>query len=259
MPKSCTAINRVGAALLWLLPMLGCLRPAWAGDVVGTVMQLSGPLLAKKSDGKVKILALRSEVESGDTLSTERNTYALVKFIDNSEITLKPGTTFVVEQFAYDAATPAGDRATFNLLKGGLRSLSGLLGKRNREKFLLKTPVATIGIRGTYFIASYTAPPMPGMPDSPAPSGLALQVTDGMIVVANAAGQQTIGAGQFGFVATPTVAPLLVPANRGVEFAPPAAFDAAAAGKPAAPVAVSVSADGRAERVGGSAGDCAVP
>ena len=157
--KNSTATKRSGQR--WLA-LLGCWlalsSSAWAAQVAGTVTQLSGPLLDKKGDGTVKILSLKSEVESGDTLVTEKNTYALVKFIDNSEITLKPGTTFKIENFAFDEGKPGGDSAAFNLVKGGLRSVTGLLGKRNKEKFEMKTPSATIGIRGTTFIAEWVEP-----------------------------------------------------------------------------------------------------
>jgi hypothetical protein len=135
---------------------------AWAGQVAGTVVHLSGPLMARKADGTVKVLALKSEVESGDTLVSEKNTYAQLRFIDNSEITLRPGTTFRIENFAYDAGKPEADSAAFSLVKGGLRSITGLLGKRNKEKFSMKTPSATIGIRGTTFVVQYVVPPPPG-------------------------------------------------------------------------------------------------
>ncbi|PHV08524.1 iron dicitrate transport regulator FecR [Janthinobacterium sp. BJB412] len=152
--RKCIAIRA------WLLLVLCCCGSlALAAQVAGTVTQLSGPLLARKADGAVKILSLKSEVESGDTLVTEKNTYALVKFIDNSEITLKPGTTFKIDNFSFDAGKPGGDAASFSLVKGGLRSLTGLLGKRSKERFELKTPSATIGIRGTTFIAEWEPEP----------------------------------------------------------------------------------------------------
>jgi hypothetical protein len=134
---------------------------AWAAQVVGVVAHLSGPLLDRKADGSVKVLGPKSEIENGDTLVSEKNTYAQIRFVDNSEITLKPGTTFHVENFNYDAGKPDADSAAFNLVKGGLRSITGLLGKRNKEKFSLKTPSATIGIRGTTFIVQYVPPPAP--------------------------------------------------------------------------------------------------
>ncbi|NVM77810.1 hypothetical protein FHW83_003633 [Duganella sp. SG902] len=148
--KNCIAIKA-----LMLLALCCAASAGWAAQVAGTVVQLSGPLLAKKADGAVRILSMKSEVESGDTLVTEKNTYAMVKFIDNSEITLKPQTTFKVENFSFDAGNPGGDTASFNLVKGGLRSVTGLLGKRNKEKFSMKTPSATIGIRGTTFIVEW--------------------------------------------------------------------------------------------------------
>lgn len=224
--------------VLWLALMSTSLQ-AYA-QVAGTVTQLSGAMMAKKADGKVRILSLKSEVDSGDTLITEKNTYALVKFIDNSEITLKPATTFVVEQFAYQADQPDGDRASFNLVKGGLRSLSGLLGKRSKEKFSLKTPVATIGIRGTYFTAEYIGaggytPPVSssstGAPSGPtlAP-GLYTSVITGQIVLNNRAGTLDIAAGQFGFTSNINTPPVLVPQSAGLQFTLPVKLGSNVAG-----------------------------
>lgn len=156
--RNCTVIK----ALLFAL-LLGAGNAALAAQVAGMVARLSGPLLAKKADGSVKVLALRSEIESGDTLVSEKNTYAQIKFVDNSEITLRPGTTFKVENFSYDENKPEADSASYSLVKGGLRSITGLMGKRNKEKFSLKTPTATIGIRGTTFVAHYVPPPPAGM------------------------------------------------------------------------------------------------
>ncbi|MYM41772.1 iron dicitrate transport regulator FecR [Pseudoduganella sp. CY13W] len=242
--------------------MLGLLlagaSAAWAAQVAGTIVQLSGPLLAKKADGTARILSLRSEVEGGDTLMTEKNTYAMVKFIDNSEITLKPNTTFKVEKFSYEADKPDGDSASFNLVKGGLRSVTGLLGKRNKEKFSMKTPSATIGIRGTTFTADWIAPDaealaaynmastaaldqfaapvkplqlaqaanMPNAPNAPGlQPGLYVQVIDGMINLSNRGGSQNFSAGQFGYTATFTHPPVVVPANPALQFNPPPSFN----------------------------------
>ncbi|NHQ94100.1 FecR domain-containing protein [Janthinobacterium lividum] len=203
----------------------------WAGQVAGTVMQLSGPLMAKKADGKMKILAIKSEVEQGDTLLTEKETYALIKLIDNSEITLKPNTSFVIEQFSYTAEQPDGDHAIFSLLKGGLRSVTGLLGKRNKERFEMKTPAATIGIRGTTFVASYVAPsaPLPTAPPSPSAvqglsPGLYVHVIDGMIHVTNPVSTQNFAPGQFGYTPNFRQPPVLLPVNPGLQFTLPPAF-----------------------------------
>ncbi|QJE01167.1 FecR domain-containing protein [Massilia forsythiae] len=206
---------------------------AWAAPV-GVVAHLSGPLLDRKPDGSVKVLGPKSEVESGDTLVSEKNTYAQIRFVDNSEITLRPGTTFRIEHFSYDAAKPEGDSAAFGLVKGGLRSITGLLGKRNKEKFMLKTPGATIGIRGTTFIAQWIEAPA-GTPSAvpagaalPAESapGLHVSVSDGAIMVSNGAGALGFLAGQAGYVPSATVAPVPAPPAAAPAFVPPASFGA---------------------------------
>lgn len=230
---------------------------AWAAQVAGTVVNLSGPLMVRKASGAVKVLALKSEVEQGDTLVAERNTYAQIRFVDNSEFTLKPNTTFTVEAFAYDEGKPDADNASFNLVKGGLRSVTGLLGKRNKEKFSLKTPTATIGIRGTTFTADYVeedaqalaareayllastaglgneaplaplqlAQIVPPRPTAGLAPGLYVAVIDGLIVLNNRGGSATFSAGQFGFVRNSLAPPIIVPNNPGLKFTPPPVFN----------------------------------
>lgn len=256
-PRNCTAIKALlFAALLFAGSM------ASAAQVVGTVTNLSGVLLAKKADGTVKILALKSEVESGDTLVSDKNTYAQLKFIDNSEITLKPGTTFKIENFEFDEGKPAGDNATFSLVRGGLRSITGLLGKRNKEKFALKTPSATIGIRGTTFVAQYVEPlaangvagvvplqlaqgPIPKGPGL-AP-GLYVSVIDGLINLTNPAGSANFSPGQFGYTPNFRQPPVLLPVNPGIQFVPPPAFN------PPAPNTTTTSSSAKSNNI-----DCEV-
>ncbi|MES2295947.1 MAG: FecR family protein [Pseudomonadota bacterium] len=253
--ENSTAIKSLLFAALLLVASL-----SWAGQVAGTVTRLSGPLMAQKADGTAKALAIKSEVEQGDTLVTKKDTYAQIKFIDNSEITLKPNTTFKVENFAFDAGKPEEDNAAFNLVKGGLRSVTGLLGKRNKEKFALKTPGATIGIRGTTFtvdwieageeavaamrafnlasMASLDQAAMPLQPlilaqngpgDGPNPgialaAGLYVHVIDGIINLSNRGGSQSFTTGQFGFTSSTIIPPIVVPNNPGIQFHPPASF-----------------------------------
>lgn len=154
--RSCTAIKAL--SLLASFVALGAPGAAHAGKQAGTVVNLNGPLVAKKSDGTVKVLAVKSVVEEGDVLVTEKATYARIRFTDDSEITLRPNTQFRIDSFNFEESKPEKDSATFNLVKGGLRAVTGSLGKRNNERFGMNTPTATIGIRGTTFIAEYVAP-----------------------------------------------------------------------------------------------------
>ena len=66
--------------------------PAAHAATAGQITHLSGTLSAKKADGTSKLLAVKSDVAEGDTLSTEKETYARIKFADGGEVVLRPGT-----------------------------------------------------------------------------------------------------------------------------------------------------------------------
>jgi hypothetical protein len=193
-------------------------------SVAGTVTHLSGLLTAKSSSGGSRILALKSEVMQGDTLITAQDTYARVKFTDDGELVLRPGSQLVVASYAYDAIAPAHDNVVLNLLKGGLRAVTGLVGKRNHDAVTINTPTATIGIRGTHFGALFCQSDCGGVPtasgQTPA-NGLHVDVTAGAIVVRNPGGAQVFNAGQFGYVSNQNTPPVVVPPAQGVQVTMP--------------------------------------
>jgi hypothetical protein len=188
-------------------------------QVVGTVTHLSGVLTVKRADGSSAVLAVKSQIQQGDTLITESNTYTRVKFLDDAEIVLRPGSQLVVKSYLYDAEKPAQDNVALSLVKGGLRAVTGLVGKRNHDAVSFDTPTATIGIRGTHFGALFCQNDCGGVPTSsgstPA-NGLHVDVAQGAIVVSNPAGQQVYQAGWFGYVASGSTPPVVVPPVRGV-------------------------------------------
>jgi len=195
------------AIFLGLLLSSGLSSQAWAAAAY--VSNMSGTLSALKPDGKVVLLSQKSEVEQGYLLTTEKDSYALIKFTDGGEITLRPNSTIKIEKYGFNEEKPEQDGFVFSLVKGGLRSITGLIGKRgNRDAYRLNTATATIGIRGTHFGALWSIGR--GMPD-----GLYLDVIDGVINAANEQGNLDYGAGQFGFVG-PGMKPVLLPKDPGL-------------------------------------------
>jgi hypothetical protein len=151
--RKCTATNPLGSR--WLLLVL-CLLSGLAQAAVGTVVNVSGNFFAQSADGKPRALAVGSVIEKGDTLITPERTYARVKFTDQGEITLRPGTQMRVDNYAFSEAKPEEDTGSFRLIKGALRSVTGLIGKRgNQDAYKMQTATATIGIRGTNYVAQF--------------------------------------------------------------------------------------------------------
>ncbi|WP_050479084.1 FecR family protein [Herbaspirillum rhizosphaerae] len=201
---------------------------SWGGmayaQVVGVVTHLSGVLTAKRADGSTAVLAIQSKIQQGDTLITESNTYTRVKFLDNGEIVLRPGSQLVVKSYLYDADKPEKDNVSISLVKGGLRAVTGLVGKRNHDAVSFDTPTATIGIRGTHFGALFCQNDCGSVPTangSTPQNGLHVDVAQGAIVLTNPAGQQVFQTGQFGYVANLNTPPTVVPPTQGVPVTMP--------------------------------------
>lgn len=210
------------ATLIFIL--LLCLPGLVLAAGVANVTHLSGVLVAKRADGSSRLLAVKSVVEAGETLSTERDSFARLKFADGSEIVLRPGTELKVEKFHFEEAKPEADSLALNMLKGGMRAVSGLIGKRNKGAVTYTTPTATIGIRGTHFGALYCRDDCENIrhPGGAAPrNGLYVDVAQGAISVTNTAGTLLLNAGQFGFVGDQATEPVAVPPLQGVQVTMP--------------------------------------
>ncbi len=211
---------RSAALLILALGLAG-----WAqAQEAGTVTHLSGTLSVKRADAAPKILSVKSEVKEGDVLTTEAETYARIKFADGGEIVMRPGTQIRIEKYSYSPTQPEHDNFALAMLKGGLRAVTGLLGKRNHDKVNFNTPTATIGIRGTHFGALMCQNDCASVQTTtghPPANGLHVDVADGAILVKNGAGQIQINAGQFGFVANLHTAPITVPPQDGIRVTMP--------------------------------------
>lgn len=190
---------------------------AWAA--AGAVTHLSGTLSVTKPNGTVKILSRQSEVEQGDVLSTEKDSYAQINFQDDSKITVRPNTRVKIESFNFKKDEPQADSAFFHLVKGGMRMLTGFVGKRgNRDAYKIQTATATIGIRGSSGDVLDCSTPCVGVtPNSGSlPPGVYHATYTGSFILTNSGGALEVGPGQFGHSQTLDLPPVLLPADPGM-------------------------------------------
>ncbi len=130
----------------------------------GEVMHLSGTLSVIRADGTMLVLGQKSEVHPGDMLITQKDSYAQINFTDGSSLTMRPLTQIKLDAYSYVPEAPAADNAFFRLLKGGMRTVTGLIGKRgNQDAYRIGTTTATIGIRGSIGDTMACAPSCDGV------------------------------------------------------------------------------------------------
>lgn len=200
------------------------LAPEAALALNGQITHLSGAVIARRVDGGSRVLSIRSEVAEGDIIITADSSFARLKWADGGEIVLRPGTQLKIDAYKYDEANPQGDNIAMSLIKGGLRSVTGLLGRRSPDAYRVATPNATIGIRGTNFGLLFCNNDCSGVTSpggGPPPNGLHVDVADGTIVVTNAQGSRNFRIGEFGYVQSPNTPPVQMPEGQGTRVTLP--------------------------------------
>jgi hypothetical protein len=108
-------------------------QPAFA-RIRAPFAHVAGTLSAKKADGTTRVLQPRSQVGSGDTLSTEKDSHAQINFSDGAQVTMKPSSAFRVDNFGFSKEAPKEDSFLTTVLQGGLRMVTGLVGSRSPQQ-----------------------------------------------------------------------------------------------------------------------------
>jgi len=119
--------------------------------VVGRVAVLKGSASSLNEAGKRHELSVGAAVYQRDKIRTRMNSFAVIAFNDKTRITMSPNSIFKIQEQQFKPKEPAENNAFFSFIRGGMRLVTGLIGKLNRESFRIATPTATIGIRGTGF------------------------------------------------------------------------------------------------------------
>lgn len=132
-----------------LFPQLSIAAPVSTADV-GRALFVRGAASAQSQDGTARLLEKQSLIYEHDQITIGSKSFSVFEMNDGTRITLRPNTVFIVDEYKWKD----GDgKANYSLLKGGMRALTGLIGKRNPDASTVTTRFATMGIRGTEYDA----------------------------------------------------------------------------------------------------------
>ena len=115
---------------------------------VGKVTEQTGPTEIVR-DKKSISSSLNTAVEMKDAVSTAR-AKATLTFEDNTTVKLTEHSKMIIDDFVYDPKKGAG-KLGVNMALGTARYASGQIAKNNPQQVAIKTPTATIAVRGTDF------------------------------------------------------------------------------------------------------------
>lgn len=122
-----------------------------AQQSIGSVILSFGQNTAVSDLSGERKLKRKSDVYADDLLKTGAKGRLQIRFSDGSRLSLKPDTEFKIAEYQFESDKPEEGKAIYKLLKGGMRTISGQIGKVDKEDYKLDAVVATIGIRGTDF------------------------------------------------------------------------------------------------------------
>jgi hypothetical protein len=140
---------KTGVAVLALLLS----QFAFAGQA-GTVTFKTGDVTIMRADKTVIKAEKNVALNAGDTIETKNGRLQL-SLIDGGKVSLQPNTIYRINKYEFSGKEDGTEYGFTELIKGGLRTVSGLIGHKNRDRYQLKTAVATIGIRGTEFTVNF--------------------------------------------------------------------------------------------------------
>lgn len=193
--------------------ILSLLLPVAAANAAsaGRVQFAIGEVSVESADGARRSLKKGDAIEEGDAVITGATGRAQLLMSDEAIVAVRPGTRLRFEIYRYSGKADGSEQGVMALLRGGFRTISGIIGRFKPKAYRITTPTATIGIRGTDHEPLYIPPPAPG--ETPiGPPGTYDKVNSGQTFIENATGRIDIGPNQAGFAPpTPNIAPVRLP------------------------------------------------
>lgn len=132
--------------------MLLTVGVANADETIGTIKTLKGEVIVTRGSATLPTTA-GMRLMAADKVVTGASSSVGIAMQDSTLISLGAKSATQLNEFRYDPVTRDGNMLV-SVLKGSLRFVTGLLGKHNPKAVGIRTPTATIGIRGTDFIVS---------------------------------------------------------------------------------------------------------
>jgi hypothetical protein len=200
------------------MPKPEVLLPAKANEpIVGALIAAEPAVEAVGSLGQHRTLGLQDTVFRGDTINTNKDGEARVRLLDGTLVVLRADSAVLIKDFSFAKSDVNAGVLNLKLLRGAMRTLSGLIPKDPKSVFALETPSSTIKVRGTDYAVRWCdgACMLNG---APADNGLYAGVLEGGIDLAGASA--TAVAGDIVKVKTPGAEPIPAPEAASLVFMP---------------------------------------
>ena len=143
-----TMLQSCRTKLLFIVAALFVVLPAYAG--IGSITEQTGPA-AEIDRNKSQLTANKGTgIESNDVIKTSKTKLGLT-FEDNTKVAVNEQSKLLIDDFVYDPNNKSAGKLGMKVAIGTVRYASGAIAHNNSKAVAIKTPTATIAVRGTDF------------------------------------------------------------------------------------------------------------
>lgn len=134
---------------LWVLLLV--LLPSFASAQIGSVTSLTGANARIERNKTAYSLVKSSAIQSNDLVIVGSNTNTEIQFVDHTDVKITPNSRLLIDDFVFDPKNADAGKLGLRVAMGTVRYTSGQIAKANPQHVNIKTPTATIAVRGTDF------------------------------------------------------------------------------------------------------------
>jgi len=132
-----------------LFIILWCLTFSSFANVIGDIILHEGNAVIERTDGEDVKSEVDLDIFSYNVVKTGKGKVA-IGFVDDTRVDVTQHSKLIIDEFVYDPKTKTGSLSLKSAL-GTIRYASGQIAKTDPKNVQIKTPTATIGVRGTDF------------------------------------------------------------------------------------------------------------
>lgn len=119
---------------------------------VGYIVRQEGEASVKDASGSIQGLEVNSQIYEGDRVTTAKGANLYILMDDGAEIFLKGDSVIKISEYVITSGFDNNSSSILDLIRGGLRKITGAIGASSVSNYELQTGLATIGIRGTEYV-----------------------------------------------------------------------------------------------------------
>lgn len=177
------------------------------GQSAGVIQFVAGNATLVAASGQARAARKGVPVSAGDTLVTAPGALAQIKMGDGAIVVVQPESRLAVAEFHYAGREDGNEKVRYRLEQGGFRAITGAIGRTHKRNYLIETPVAHMGVRGTDHEAYY----FPAAGPAGAKPGAYNKVNTGRTFIRTKAGEIEVDPNEVGYVASAGDVPVLLP------------------------------------------------